>query len=981
MALETQTIPISLAQGLDTKTDDKQVIPGKLLEAENCVFTRTGRLQKRFGHAALSMNAIGGGIVSGGVALGVFSDEAFAEQQELLMFTGTQVLSYSPAIEQWANRGNAVSIINDSHPIITNSYQQLNPDSSFSGAMECYCWEDSRGGVRYSIFDSTTSTFLSTDQAISPSDGYCKTIGFGDRFVILYTSTSLLRYVLVNPNNPTVQGSTAVLANDINAQCNYDATVVGNRLFVSYYTSDGYIATKYLDTNFASTACTSVVGSASNSIGMWSDPSENVWIAYHDGTSLKYHILSYSGALSLVSSPIESISTTINRITGIFDTGVTSNIYYEVNAANAYDHYIKTCSITNGASVGAISTFKKSVGLSAKAVKINTIVYLLCAHESTFQSTYFLIDANRNIVAKENAQIGGGLRTKCLLAEFNLIADGHYMHANSIKGRLETESGYVFSLLGVSRAHLDFTNSHRFQSTTLKNNFLYVGGVLSSYDSNAITENNFLLYPENITAVSSNSGGSIAYGYSYQYSVVYEWTDNFGQIHRSTTSIPVTVVLGSPNNTITLTIPTLHLTNKSAVRIVIYRTLGNGEIFYRVTSIVNPLLNDTSVNTVSFVDTASDATISSNEFIYTFGDVLDNDCPPPCSLITSYKDRVWLSGTDNKKDLWFSKRIQIGEPVNFSQVFTVRTDARGGDITAIHPMDDKLIIFKESAIYVLSGDGPTDIGSGSDYGDPQLITSDVGCSTPNSVVMVPDGLMFMSAKGIYLLNRSLSASYIGAPVETYNDRTISSAILVAAEQQVRFTTEEDVILVYDYLHQQWSVFTGITATDSDMWNGHCILLKTTGKVLQENSDSFLDESNYIPMKLTTSWLSFAGIQNFQRVRRLIVLGEFKGPHTLEIEFWYDFAIAPEQTASIDASADAYTYGVGTYGTGPFGGLFVPYQFRVHLSKQKCTTIKMTIRDVQSSAYNEGFNISNISFEVGAKKGHHKLPAGQSYGAA
>lgn len=53
MPLERQVITMPLAQGVDTKTDDKQVVAGKLLELENGVFTRLKAIRKRNGYAAL----------------------------------------------------------------------------------------------------------------------------------------------------------------------------------------------------------------------------------------------------------------------------------------------------------------------------------------------------------------------------------------------------------------------------------------------------------------------------------------------------------------------------------------------------------------------------------------------------------------------------------------------------------------------------------------------------------------------------------------------------------------------------------------------------------------------------------------------------------------------------------------------------------------------------------------------------------------
>ena len=65
------------------------------------------------------------------------------------------------------------------------------------------------------------------------------------------------------------------------------------------------------------------------------------------------------------------------------------------------------------------------------------------------------------------------------------------------------------------------------------------GGFISMYDSQEITEMNFHLYPENISQNTNNSAGSIAAG-TYQYKVIFFWTDARGQIHRSAPSVAVT---------------------------------------------------------------------------------------------------------------------------------------------------------------------------------------------------------------------------------------------------------------------------------------------------------------------------------------------------------------------------------------------------------------------------------------------------------
>ena len=58
MPLDRQTVSIALTQGLDTKSDPKQVIPGKLVTLENGYFKRTGSILKRPGYVPLPTSSV-----------------------------------------------------------------------------------------------------------------------------------------------------------------------------------------------------------------------------------------------------------------------------------------------------------------------------------------------------------------------------------------------------------------------------------------------------------------------------------------------------------------------------------------------------------------------------------------------------------------------------------------------------------------------------------------------------------------------------------------------------------------------------------------------------------------------------------------------------------------------------------------------------------------------------------------------------------
>ena len=173
----------------------------------------------------------------------------------------------------------------------------------------------------------------------------------------------------------------------------------------------------------------------------------------------------------------------------------------------------------------------------------------------------------------------------------------------------------------------------------------------------------------------------------------------------------------------------------------------------------------------------------------------------------------------------------------------------------------------------------------------------------------------------------------------------------------------------------WRLFT-TTYLTSGRYSNHpvvqaCIYqnkytyAKADGTVYQETPGAYSDAGTSISMKLTTGWLSFAELQGFQRLYKLLLLGEYKSAHKLQVSIWVDFddISLPVQTSLITAINDPL------------------YQYRIFLTRQKCQSMKFTIQDIAPDVgtLEEGYSISAMAFEMGVKQGLNKLPAARSVG--
>jgi len=987
MPLMRQTVNVSMTSGINTKKDEKLVTPAELLELENAVFTKAGALNKRFGYETLPKTITGGGEIEAGEAIGIYNDE-------LNLYTGKKMYSYGKTNRSWVEKGNVVSVIAKDAPIIKNGYDQNNVSCDSLGNITCYAWEDDRGGVRFSVIDQQFGTVYVFDKQLSVDASAPKVTKLGDFLVIWYTEAgdTSLRYQYVSKNTPSDIAGPFIFTNDMNASNNYDVVLVGDRQFVAYHDDTSTVSVRTITDGFVISAPTFIPQNATNALFITTDENQNVWISFSNASDeIAVTVYNFLLAELLPVTVIETIADVVN-MTGCV-VGNQMQLWYTISNAETQDYLIQTSTIDITGSFSVLGVFKRSVGLASKVFIFNDLCYVNVVHVSQFQSTYFTVSNEGNIVAKMSYGTSGDHSGNSLLTEVPQIGPSTFLFGHQEKTSIDTEDSEIFSTFGIFATSLDFSSENKFQNAQLGQLHI-VGGILQSYDGVSVTEHNFHLFPEGSTFTAQAAGGSLSDG-TRSYQICYEWTDNLGQIHRSAPSIAEQLVLsgGGASQSVDITIPTLRLTakrdNRAPVRLVVYRTTADGTNYYRVTSIIAPLLNDTDVDSLNFTDTLSDETIITNDLLYTTGGIFENTAPPSSSLVVTYKNRVFLAGLPDQLTYAYSKEREAGLPVEFVSEFGDRVDAEGGPITALAVLDSNLLLFKSQAVFFISGDGPNSAGGGSDYGDAQLITTDAGCVDPNSVEQTPDGIMFKSSKGIYIINRSLQVQYIGDRVEGFNGLTISSGASVPDTNQIRYVTEEGTTLMYDYYFNQWGTFTNQPAEDSDVWDGRFVYLRSDGQVWKEN-DSFTDGNLPISMKITTGWISMAQMQGFQRIYRMIFLGDYKSDHKMEVAIGYDFNPNFSQFATIDigdvyniqAYGDTSPYGSDDSSFG-YGGGYPLYEFKTHMTQQKCTSLRFRFQDSQThlNTFGEGYSLSNIALEVGVKKTLRKYSAVNNFGTS
>lgn len=509
------------------------------------------------------------------------------------------------------------------------------------------------------------------------------------------------------------------------------------------------------------------------------------------------------------------------------------------------------------------------------------------------------------------------------------------------------------SILSSALFTVDLNNSeYQYGSVcNLGGSLNYLDGLPSFYDGTNQLPMGFN-YPAGCTVSTSTVGGSITAG-TYSYKVYFEYLDNQGNIVRGEESNPVSQATTGATSSNTITVKLSDWVPARA-SVTLLRTTNAGTIYY---IIQKKNVTDGSEN-VTFTDITPDSSISGDTIqSYTTGGVLENTPPPPAIHASVFNDRLWVVPADEEDKVYYSKKWLQGEVPAFSVfLFLQQASSIPGiqdKLRGSGPVGDKLILLRENSCYWVGGDGANELGADSTLTEPELIAQDIGCSEPRSIVPTPIGLMFKSVKGIYLIDGSLSAKYIGAGVESYNSEEIVDATIIPGQNCVCFATTGR-ILVYDYLLDKWSVDTVSSVQALAAWNSKLVVLKTDGTVAIQGSnyqDSFGAATNVV-MKVATGWIKLSGLQDFSRIWRVLILGRYYSPHTLTAKVYYDYTTT---------SSETYTFT-------PSSGL---YQFLCHLARQKCESVKIEIYDTGAG---RSMDLTGLTLEVGIKRGAMKVPA-------
>lgn len=291
----------------------------------------------------------------------------------------------------------------------------------------------------------------------------------------------------------------------------------------------------------------------------------------------------------------------------------------------------------------------------------------------------------------------------------------------------------------------------------------------NQHDANGTTHAAGTARQVSVTRLPSISAGAgtgtyiYAFLYHYQYYVGGVLHEDFGPTTQVTLSSADTGTK-SISQIPTISNGTTRCYDTSTIKVYIYRTANAGTAFYYVGSVTN--------GTTTYSDTTSDATLVLNSVLYTTGGVKDNDPPPRAKFFTAVNDIGVYSG------------LKIGTqeyPNSFITSIPGDVDSVPGDfqdeievaVTGSSSVQIYPILFGRTRMYRLEGI-IDEQGRGTIF--KREVSRNIGCISNNSIVQIPQGLVWAGEDGFYFSDGFQPPQMISSHlVDSYNDLISTAA--------------------------------------------------------------------------------------------------------------------------------------------------------------------------------------------------------------
>lgn len=581
---------------------------------------------------------------------------------------------------------------------------------------------------------------------------------------------------------------------------------------------------------------------------------------------------------------------------------------------------------------------------------------------------------------------GVGMTHACKTLRQVTAYDGRYYTAQAIA---DTDFSANTDNVFYEVFRFDPTDRMRSKHLTVGGKTLLLGGVPSQYDGDVVSELSFPYGPLVLELDEVGSGNLTKAGNGlYTYRVVFEWYDANGDRIYSESSLDAQITLSATGKNVKVDYRGMPISSKSdwfpsalvQVYASIYRTVEDDEqTFYFV---ARQALNRFAVDYYEYTDSSTSVEISAHEQLYTNGLELDTTALPSCSVGAVVDGLVWMRSDEKKGELYYSKPLTTGRPVEFNNEFSKITVPF--DVYGLAAQSGTCVALGRDSVSIIEGRGPGRTGQGDTF-QQRTILSGVGTTQPMSVVETPIGTLFFNGQTWCLLNGKFGLEILGDVDTTMTDfPTIVDVARSDRDNTYRFICynaagDDYIVLTFDWQSRNWSKHTPTFMEDlatevvaSSIAQSGTTMYMGAGSFAYEESgysdsgvynqevEPTLGQVAFYPLIIETADLKTGNLNDFKRIWRCILLLRRMGAHGIKL--WAAYNGEPGYTL------------VRTWTTAEITAVGVTERLRYHMKRQKCSTVRYKIEDTDpgTGLGSRGYEALGLTLELGMKSGTLKF---------
>lgn len=967
MALRTQQVPIRIT-GLDTGTDRRWVQPGGLVEAENIVVRTGGVLTKRKGFDPLTTTGM------------PTSPHTLMRARDALHVVGRDGLSRWDAPSWQSLESPSVLGRISTERVVGLSTTALNLPTEWTA--ECvlvngyYVAVGAEGAVR--VIERSTGNLMLEEVLTGASAVATTRLAVVGSYVAIVLSVggtnSTIRASVLDLTGAPSLGSSFVVASDAEPSvtggyvlfdvCPKDASTA---VVVYTETVNKYIKFQEIDCATSSTGTASTSTLAAHEPSTYTSPIgacyhatlDMLLVAYQDGASTAATVIYNYGTTSWTAKNTLPLTTTAPLLSAGICEKDADEWYVAYSSGDITAAHTTEVASIDGSNVDTdVFAVRGGLVVAKPFVLAGGVVVPMGLHDTGASDEYVFTE--RGVAASYLPANAQGWRRVGFQACSHVVGDVAYWGAS--------ESVFAQRVSG----QFEYQYAIRLVSFDSDPDSLYAGGgprvgqLWVDRDSASLETPPM---PLAHSLVQGSSGSvNIASGDSYLVRARSKVIDAAGRYHYSRASNAVTFTSSVTDSTASIDLDLAGFGHTVSspfevfpVPVDVFRSLPNEQPLYLAKTSSIGLLVSADLED-SDVDVADNSLFPSAE--------LGNDPLPPATSIVRAGERYWAVTSDG--EVWYSKLQVQGVGVEWSSVLRVQLP-QGATPVAVADMDGIPVVFTEVEVFRVAGIGLDNNGAGGDFA-VQRVSADVGCVNALSVVSTPFGIIFQSQRGFRLLDRSFQIARPngrewGSEADRYAAAPVVRAVQRESEGEVLWflsnahTGSDPQVLVYNYEYDFWSTWNlPFTVKDAVLVGDALYTLDTTGTVHAEQSDHY-DDGTFVTSAIEFTDLSFAGIEGYQRVRKVIL--SYRNAENTSADV--TFKLAKDDRGGWQQSS--------LYLVNPANN-HRALQCTVRAEVQKCSRLQLRIEETAPSGPGagdgSGVEIVGIQLEVGVKRGGAKL---------